>query len=152
MSFAGTWLGVPTPGSGERTLCRGLWRFLLGRRPLPGSLAPQASGIADPPGSVAGGAFHGRKGRPSDRGKRDGCDDEFFHCVLLKLTPAFLCLVTDARGTLPRARRLTPARNHGPGTEVEYSGRNPAKWRSFTPRIRGDRENLSEYFRYGINS
>ena len=81
---------------------------LLRRRPLPGPLASQASAVADPSGSVAGGAFHGRKSRPCDGGERDGCDDEFFHCVLLKLTPAFLCLVTDARGTMPRAGRLTP--------------------------------------------
>ena len=74
---------------------------------MSGSLATQASVVADPPGSVTGGAFHGRKGRASDGGERDGCDDEFFHGVLLKLTPAFLCLVTDARGTMPRAGRLT---------------------------------------------
>jgi len=56
---------------------------LLRRRPLPGSLASQASAVADPPGSVAGGAFHGRKGRPCDGGERDGSDDEFFHgCVV----------------------------------------------------------------------
>lgn len=95
---------------------------------MPGSLASQASGIADPPGSVAGGAFHGRKDRPCDGGERDGCDDEFFHfvCFLLKLTPAFLCLVTDARGTMPQAGRLTPAGDHGPGWECENPGRNPA--------------------------
>jgi len=76
---------------------------------LTAPLAPQASVVTDPPGSVAGGAFHGCKSSASYGGECHGCDDEsFFHCVLLKLTPAFLCLVTDARGTMPQAGRLTP--------------------------------------------
>jgi len=133
-------LGVPLIST--RTPRHAFRLFLPRRGPLSCSLASQACGAAEPSGSVASGAFQGRKCDASDGGKSDDCDDDFFHLLSRVLT-----LASSAFSQTPVApcrERVVDSGGGGHGSSTK--GGNCGNRRSVTPRIRGYRDNLSVFF------